>query len=85
MLTKSYMWVHTVSELLDCPPVIVFCYGAKVNAIMYSIVETAKANHANVQYYLQYLFEQIPRRRAEGDTGFMEEMMPWSEIGRAHV
>jgi len=56
--------------------------GAKVNAIMYSIVETAKANHANVQYYLQYLFEQIPLRRAEGDTGFMEEMMPWSDAYR---
>ena len=58
--------------------------GAKVNAIMYSIVETAKANHANVQYYLQYLFEQIPRRRAEGDTGFMEEMMPWSDAYREY-
>ena len=38
--------------------------GAKVNAIMYSVVETAKANHVNLQYYLQYLFEQIPLRRA---------------------
>ena len=39
--------------------------GAKVNAIMYSIVETAKANRVNVQYYLQYLFEQIPLRGHE--------------------
>ena len=23
---KGYLWVHTSSELLDCPPVIVFCY-----------------------------------------------------------
>ena len=58
--------------------------GAKVNAIMYSIVETAKANHANVQYYLQYLFEQIPLRRAGGDTGFMAEMMPWSDAYREY-
>ncbi len=53
--------------------------GAKVNAIMYSIVETAKANHVNVQHYLQYLFEMIPLRRARGDTGFMPDMMPWSD------
>ena len=53
--------------------------GAKVNAIMYSIVETAKANHVNVQYYLQYLFEQLPLRRARGEQDFMADMMPWSE------
>ena len=53
--------------------------GAKVNAIMYSVVETAKANQANVRYYLQYLFEQIPLRRARGDTDFMDDMMPWSD------
>ena len=58
--------------------------GAKVNAVMYSIVETAKANHANVQYYLQYLFEQIPLRRTRGDTGFMTEMMPWSDAYREY-
>ena len=58
--------------------------GAKVNAIMYSIVETAKANKANAQYYLQYLFEQIPLRRARGDTGFMADMMPWSDAYRQY-
>ena len=55
-----------------------------MNAIMYSIVETAKANHANVQYYLQYLFEQIPLRRTRGDTSFMAEMMPWSDAYREY-
>ena len=58
--------------------------GAKVNAIMYSIVETARANKVNVLYYLQYLFEQIPLRRARGDTGFMADMMPWSEAYRGY-
>lgn len=58
--------------------------GAEVNAILYSIVETAKANHVNVQYYLQYLFEQIPLRRARGDTGFIADMMPWSDAYRQY-
>ena len=58
--------------------------GAKVNAVMYSIVETAKANRANVSIYLQYLFEQIPLRRAEGEKDFTADMMPWSEAYRAY-
>ena len=58
--------------------------GAKVNAIMYSIVETAKANHVNVPYYLQYLFEGIPLRRDRGDKDFMADMMPWSEAYREY-
>lgn len=53
--------------------------GAKVTAVMYSIVETARANNVNVLYYLQYLFEQIPLRRQRGDKDFMADMMPWSE------
>ena len=53
--------------------------GAKVTAIMYSIVETARANNVNVLYYLQYLFEQIPLRRQRGEKEFMADMMPWSE------
>ena len=28
---KSYMWVHCLSELLDCDPIIVFCYEATRN------------------------------------------------------
>ena len=32
-----------------------------------------------MRYYLQYLFEQIPLRRARGDTDFMADMMPWSD------
>lgn len=58
--------------------------GAKVNAVMYSIVETARANQANVRYYLQYLFEQIPLRRARGDRDFMADMMPWSDAYRKY-
>lgn len=34
--------------------------GARAGAIIYSIVETAKANELNPYYYLRYLFERIP-------------------------
>lgn len=58
--------------------------GARVTAIMYSMVETAKANQANIPIYLQYLFEQIPLRRAGGEKDFMSDMMPWSESYRTY-
>lgn len=59
-------------------------HGAKVNAIMYSIVETAKANRVNILICLQYLFEQIPQRRAGGEKEFMADMMPWSEACKGY-
>jgi len=52
--------------------------GAKVNAMVYSITETAKANRVNVEIYLRYLFEKIPRESKSGILK-MEELMPWSE------
>lgn len=58
--------------------------GAKVNAIMYSMIETAKANQANIPIYLQYLFEQIPLRQSGGDKDFMVDMMLWSETYRTY-
>ena len=34
--------------------------GATASAIVYSIIETAKANNLNSFYYLTYLFEKLP-------------------------
>jgi hypothetical protein len=53
--------------------------GAKVNAMMYSLVETAKANHVNVRCYLRYLFEEIPKHLKQSDKNFLEDMVPWSD------
>ena len=55
--------------------------GANVNAIMYSIVETAKANKADVRIYIQYLLENVSKAIDEGNADnseFLERMMPWS-------
>ena len=56
--------------------------GANVNAALYSIVETAKANGADVRLYLQYLLEKTSGLKTAGgeyDTVFMESLMPWSD------
>ena len=54
-------------------------FGAEVNALMYSVVETAKANHVNVRCYLQYLLEEIPKYLDQSDKGFLKDMVPWSD------
>jgi transposase len=54
-------------------------FGARVNALMYSIVETAKANHVNVRCYLQYLLEEMPKYLEQSDKSFLKDMVPWSD------
>ncbi|WP_412674468.1 transposase domain-containing protein [Aeribacillus composti] len=42
--------------------------GAKGSAIVYSIVETAKANGLNPYEYLHYLFQKLPTMDLTDDT-----------------
>lgn len=58
--------------------------GAEATAIMYTIVETAKANKANVYYYLKYILEQMPGHMEDTDTSFLKAMVPWSEEYREY-
>lgn len=53
--------------------------GAKTSAIIYSIVETAKANNLKPFDYVQYLLEEIPKHMDDRDCCFLEELLPWSE------
>lgn len=51
--------------------------GARASAIIYSIVETAKANQLNPYYYLRYLFEKLPNMDLS-DKNALDQMLPWS-------
>ena len=53
--------------------------GAEAAAIMYTIVETAKANNINVYYYLRYLLEHIPKHLEGKSFDFLDDMLPWSD------
>jgi len=53
--------------------------GAEAAAIMYTIVETAKANKANVYTYLRYLLEQVPNHLDGKNLDFLDDMLPWSD------
>ena len=54
-------------------------HGAKSSAIIYSIVETAKANNLKPFDYVQYLLEEIPKHMNDKDCSFLEALLPWSE------
>ena len=54
-------------------------HGAKSSAIIYSIVETAKANNLKPYDYVQYLLEEIPKHMDNKECSFLEDLLPWSE------
>jgi len=51
--------------------------GARSSAIIYSIVETAKANGLAVERYLTYLFNEISKLEIK-DMDEIKKFMPWS-------
>lgn len=53
--------------------------GATSSAIIYSIVETAKANNLNVYMYLVHIFSKMPGTVFKDDPSLLENFMPWSE------
>lgn len=52
--------------------------GASSSAIIYSIVETAKANNLSPFHYLTYLFEELPNIDPN-DPEELDELLPWSD------
>ncbi len=56
-------------------------HGAQASAIIYSLVETAKANNLNVYEYFDYLLTQLSAH-AEDDPSFLEDLLPWSEAAQ---
>jgi len=58
--------------------------GAKVSALIYSIVETAKENGLNPFDYLKYLFERI-KMIDPADISTIDSLMPWKEAVQAEL
>mgnify|MGYP002857279696 CR=1 FL=1 len=53
-------------------------HGAQASAVVYSLVETAKANHLKPYEYLKHLLTEIPKHMDDTDFSFLEDMLPWS-------
>lgn len=54
-------------------------HGAQASAVIYSLVETAKANNLKIYAYLKHLLTEIPKHMDDTDLGFLEDLLPWSE------
>lgn len=53
--------------------------GAKANAILYTLVESARANQLNVFEYLKYLLAEIPNSGYLEHPQILDEYLPWSK------
>ena len=53
--------------------------GAKASAILYTMMETAKANQLNVEKYLQHLLTVLPERFKSRKNPVIDDLMPWSD------
>ncbi len=53
--------------------------GAETSAILYSIVETARANHLRVCDYLELLLTELPKHEDDTSRDFIQDLLPWSE------
>jgi transposase len=53
--------------------------GATANAVLYTLVETAKANELNIYNYLKFLLEKMPNTDFHNHPELIERYMPWSE------
>ena len=67
---KNWVMIDTVS-------------GARASAIIYSLVETAKANGLNPYYYFEYLLTELPKLKEfnspEEEILAMSRLLPWSD------
>jgi hypothetical protein len=54
-------------------------HGAEASAVIYSLVETAKANNLKIYEYLKHLLTQIPKHMDDINLDFLEDLLPWSE------
>ena len=57
--------------------------GAQASAIVYTMIEMAKANGVNVYHYLTYLLEKLPEDRMSHNE--LELLAPWNETVKAEI
>lgn len=53
--------------------------GAAASAVIFSVLETAKANGLNPEAYLNHLLTELPPRFAENPAPLLDDLLPWAE------
>ena len=53
--------------------------GAEATAIVYSLMETAKANNLCLEDYIEYLLTVMPERLAADPDADIDDLLPWAD------
>ena len=83
-LVKLLGWFYTLASIGLCIgkknwAMIDTINGAKASALVYSIVETAKANGLNPFRYLEFLLTEMMEHEEDTDYCFIDDLLPWSD------
>ena len=54
--------------------------GAGASAILYSIIETAKANNLRLNDYIEYVLTELVNHQDDTNRDFIKNLLPWSDI-----
>lgn len=53
--------------------------GAFANGVLYTLVESARANELDVYEYLKHLLTEMPNNHHQEDPSVIDRLLPWSE------
>ena len=53
--------------------------GAEALAIVYTLIETAKANNLGLENYIEYLLTVLPERLADDPDADIDDLLPWAD------
>lgn len=53
--------------------------GAKASSVIYSLIETAKANNLDPFGYLLFLLQELPKLGEKPDEEHLRDYLPWSK------
>jgi len=59
--------------------------GSRSSAIIYSIIETAKANNPKVYEYVEHLLAEILKHEDDTNRNFLDDLLPWSQTYQSNV
>ena len=54
--------------------------GAEASAVIYSLVETAKANSLRLFDYFEYLYTELATHADDTSRDFIQDLLPWSTV-----
>ncbi|MCR4904204.1 MAG: transposase [Butyrivibrio sp.] len=53
--------------------------GANASAMIFSLVETAKANGLNTYEYFELLLTELPKHKKDKNLAYLDNLLPWSK------